>query len=127
GGDAGLGGIPRPVVLGQVLDTDGKFGALVAVVAAALFWITLNLSNSRLGRAMKAIRSDATAAACLGADVRRIKINAFVISACYAALSGAMFAMYLGAVHPDSFSLSVLLNTLLMLFVGGVGSIWGAL
>lgn len=127
GGDAGLGGIPRPVVMGQALDTDGRFGALLAGVAAVLLWVTLNLSKSRLGRAMKAIRSDAVAAACLGADVKRIKINAFVISACYASLSGALFAMYFGAVHPDSFSLSVLLNSLLMLFVGGVGSIWGAL
>jgi branched-chain amino acid transport system permease protein len=126
GGDGGLGGIPRPVI-GTSLNTDLSFGAFAAICALILFWFTYSLSRSRVGRALRAIRSDATAAACLGVNVDRLKINAFVISACYASFGGSLFAMYNGAVHPDSFSLGTLLDLLLMMFIGGEGTIWGGL
>jgi ABC-type branched-subunit amino acid transport system ATPase component/ABC-type branched-subunit amino acid transport system permease subunit len=126
GGDGGLGGIPRPEI-GTRLNTDWSFGALAATCALILFWFTYSLSKSRVGRALRAIRSDATAAACLGVNVDRLRITAFVISACYASFGGSLFAMYNGAVHPDSFSLDALLDLLLMMFIGGEGTIWGAL
>ncbi len=126
GGDGGLGGIPRPVI-GTSLNTDLSFGAFAASCAVVLFWFTYNLSRSRVGRALRAIRSDATAAACLGVNVDQLKISAFVISACYASFGGSLFAMYNGAVHPDSFSLGALLDLLLMMFIGGEGTIWGGL
>jgi ABC-type branched-subunit amino acid transport system ATPase component/ABC-type branched-subunit amino acid transport system permease subunit len=126
GGDGGLGDIPRPVI-GTSLNTDLSFGAFAASCAVVLFWFTYNLSRSRVGRALRAIRSDATAAACLGVNVDQLKISAFVISACYASFGGSLFAMYNGAVHPDSFSLGALLDLLLMMFIGGEGTIWGGL
>jgi branched-chain amino acid transport system permease protein len=127
GGDAGLGGIPRPSINGFKLQSDLAFGCLAWACAIALFWLTLNLSNSRIGRALRATRSDAIGSACIGIDVDRLKTNAFVISSLYASLSGSLFAIYNGAVHPDSFSLSALLDVLLMLFFGGEGTIWGSL
>jgi branched-chain amino acid transport system permease protein len=126
GGDAGLGGIPRPVI-GTSLNTDFSFGAFAASCVLVLFWLTYSLSRSRVGRASRAIRSDPTAAACLGVNVDRLKIHSFVISACYASFGGSLFAMYNGAVHPDSFSLGALLDLLLMMFIGGEGTIWGGL
>jgi branched-chain amino acid transport system permease protein len=127
GGDAGLGGIPRPSIGGLRLGSDRSFGTLVWLLAALLFWCTLTLSRSRAGRALRAVRTEPVAAACLGIHVDRLKTNVFVLSAIYASLAGSLFAMYHGAVHPDSFSLGVLLNVLLMLFLGGEGSIWGGL
>jgi branched-chain amino acid transport system permease protein len=126
GGDGGLGGIPRPVI-GRSLDTDLTFGALTACCAALLFWFAYSLSRSRVGRALRAIRGDAVAASCLGINVDRLKTDVFVISACYASFAGSLFAMYNGAVHPDSFSLGTLLDVLLMLFFGGEGTLWGGL
>jgi branched-chain amino acid transport system ATP-binding protein/branched-chain amino acid transport system permease protein len=126
GGDGGLGGIPRPVI-GRSLDTDLTFGALTACCAAVLFWFAYSLSRSRVGRALRAIRGDAVAASCLGINVDRLKTDVFVISACYASFAGSLFAMYNGAVHPDSFSLGTLLDVLLMLFFGGEGTLWGGL
>ncbi len=127
GGDAGLGGISRPSIAGTQLSSDGSYGTLVWGVAAVLFWCTLTLSRSRAGRAMRALRTEPEAASCLGIQVDRLKTNVFVLSAMYASVAGALFAMYYGAVHPDSFNLGVLLNVLLMLFLGGEGAIWGAL
>jgi branched-chain amino acid transport system permease protein len=127
GGDAGLGGIPRPSISGFMLQSDLAFGCLAWACAIALFWLTLNLSDSRIGRALRATRSDAIGAACIGIDVDRLKTSVFVTSSLYASLSGSLFAMYNGAVHPDSFSLSALLDVLLMLFFGGEGTVWGSL
>jgi ABC-type branched-subunit amino acid transport system ATPase component/ABC-type branched-subunit amino acid transport system permease subunit len=126
GGDGGLGGIPRPIIGGS-LDNDLTFGTFAACCAIALFWLTYSLSRSRVGRALRAIRGDAVAASCLGINVDRLKTNTFVISACYASFAGSLFAMYNGAVHPDSFSLSTLLDLLLMMFLGGEGTLWGGL
>lgn len=127
GGDGGLGGIPRPSLGGLSLSSDWSFGALAWTLAVVLFWLTYNLSRSKVGRAARAIRSDELAASCLGVNVSRLKMNLFVISACFASLGGSLFAMYNGAVHPDSFSLATLLDLLLMMFFGGEGTIWGAL
>ncbi|MBV9066489.1 MAG: branched-chain amino acid ABC transporter ATP-binding protein/permease [Methylobacteriaceae bacterium] len=127
GGDAGLGGLPRPAVFGTELRTDFTFGALVWFIAVVLFWLSMNLTRSRVGRALRAIRSDEISAAAAGIDVGRLKVAAFSISAGYASISGSLFASYNGAVHPDSFSLSTLLDLLMMLFFGGEGTIWGAL
>jgi ABC-type branched-subunit amino acid transport system ATPase component/ABC-type branched-subunit amino acid transport system permease subunit len=127
GGDGGLGGIPRPQIGAVELNSDWSFGLLVWACAAVLFWGSYNLSCSKVGRAARAIRSDEIAAACLGINVPRVKMNLFVISAGFASLGGSLFATYNGAVHPDSFSLGTLLDLLLMLFFGGEGTIWGGL
>jgi branched-chain amino acid transport system permease protein len=125
GGDAGLGDIPR-VAIGT-LSPQMSLALVIWVTAALLFWFSLNLSSSRVGRALRAIRGDAVSAACCGVDVPRLRINLFALSAGYASISGSLFAAYNGAVHPDSFALSALLDVLLMLFFGGEGTIWGAL
>jgi branched-chain amino acid transport system ATP-binding protein/branched-chain amino acid transport system permease protein len=127
GGDGGLGGIPRPRVGAIALTSDWSFGILAWGCATILFWLTFSLSRSKVGRAARAIRSDEAAAACLGINVPRVKMNIFVISAEFASVGGSLFATYNGAVHPDTFSLSTLLDLLLMMFFGGEGTIWGGL
>jgi branched-chain amino acid transport system permease protein len=87
----------------------------------------VNLTRSRVGRALRAIRSDEVSAAASGVNVARLTINIFALSAAYASLAGSLFASYNNAVHPDSFSLAALLDLLMMLFFGGEGTIWGGL
>jgi branched-chain amino acid transport system permease protein len=125
GGEAGLGGIPRPVL--GLLSPDAEFGVIVWVVALVLFWLALNLAQSRVGRAMLAVRSDEVSAACSGVNVARLKTNIFAVSAGFASISGSLFGAFNGAVHPHTFSLQALLDVLLMLFFGGEGTIWGGL
>ncbi len=127
GGDAGLGGIPKPSLGGYVFQSETAFGLLTWAIALALFWFAMNLTRSRVGRALRAIRSDEVSAACAGTHVSRLKMNMFALSAAYASIAGSLFAGYHGSVHPDSFSLAALLDVLLMLFFGGEGTIWGAL
>jgi branched-chain amino acid transport system permease protein len=127
GGDAGLGGVPRPRLGGIPLTSELAYGALVWVIAFALFWAALNLARSRVGRALRAIRGDEVSAAASGIHVMRLKANVLGLSAAYASVAGSLFAAYFGAVHPESFSLSALLELLLMLFLGGEGTIWGGL
>jgi branched-chain amino acid transport system permease protein len=127
GGDAGLGGISRPGIGGTTLASDLQFGALVWMIAAVLLWYALSLAHSRAGRALKAMRSDAIAVGCLGVDEARLRTNIFVLSAGFASIAGALYASYFGAVHPESFNLGVQVDVLLMLFLGGYGSIWGGL
>lgn len=127
GGDAGLGGIPRPRLGGIPLTSELAYGALVWVIAFALFWAALNLARSRIGRALRAIRGDEVSAAASGIHVTRLKANVLAVSAGYASVAGSLFATYIGAVHPESFSLTALLEVLLMLFLGGEGTIWGGL
>jgi branched-chain amino acid transport system permease protein len=127
GGDAGLGGVPRPSFLGVSLSSQMAFAVFVWGMALVLFWFALNVSRSRVGRALRAIRSDEVSAAANGISVMRLKANVFAVSAAYASIAGSLFAIYFGAVHPESFSLSALLDMLLMLFLGGEGTIWGGL
>lgn len=127
GGDGGLGGIPRPYFGAIALTSDWSFGILAWGCTAVLFWLTYSLSRSKVGRAARAIRSDEVAAACLGVNVARVKMNVFVISAGFASIGGSLFATYNGAVHPDTFSLTTLLDLLLMMFFGGEGTMWGGL
>jgi branched-chain amino acid transport system permease protein len=127
GGDAGLGNVPRPDLFGVELRTHAQFGALVWLIAAALFWVSINLTRSRVGRALSAIRGDEVSAAASGVNVGRLKINVLALSAAYASLSGSLFASYNNTVHPESFSLAALLDLLMMLFFGGEGTIWGGL
>jgi branched-chain amino acid transport system permease protein len=127
GGDAGLGGVPRPRLGGIPLTSELAYGTLVWVVAFALLWAALNLARSRVGRALRAIRSDEVSAAASGIHVTRLKANVFAVSVGYASVAGSLFAAYFGAVHPENFSLSALLEILLMLFLGGEGTIWGGL
>ena len=127
GGDAGLGGVPRPWVAGTPLGSDPAYGTLVWVIAFTLFWAALNIARSRIGRALRAIRSDEVSAATCGIRIMRLKTTLFTVSVGYASVAGSLFAAYFGAVHPDSFSLATLLEVLLMLFLGGEGTIWGGL
>ncbi len=127
GGDAGLGNIPRPFIFGAEFKSNLQFGTLVWITAAILFWLSMNITRSRVGRALRAIRSDEISAASSGVNVARLKVNVFALSAAYASLSGSLFASYNNAVHPESFSLGALLDLLMMLFFGGEGTIWGGL
>jgi len=125
GGDAGLGDVPQ-ARMGELSPTL-SLAIIIWGTTLALFWLAMNLAQSRVGRALRAIRSDEVSAACSCIPVARLKTNIFALSAGYASVSGSLFAAYNGVVHPDSFSLSALLDVLLMLFFGGEGTIWGGL
>ena len=127
GGPSGFGNIPPVRFFGFELDTDFKYFVFVWAVAAFILFFSLNIINSRIGRALKAVHKDERTAATIGINTSRLKLVIFVLGAGYASIAGFLYAHYVTFLSPGSFGLgfSVLLVT--MVAVGGMDSIWGAL
>ena len=127
GGPSGLSGIPPLRVGGISFDTDLKFYYLVWTFSLIALTLCLNLVRTGVGRGLAALAQDEVAASCLGVDVRRDKVRVFVLSAVLASVAGSLYAHYFGHVNPDAFSIFKSLDLVVMVVVGGMGSIWGTL
>jgi branched-chain amino acid transport system permease protein len=127
GGPAGLSGIPSLWVLGWPVNSDLKFHYLVWTFVLVGLTLCLNLVRSGVGRGLAALAEDEEAAATLGVDVKRAKIRVFVLSAVFASVAGSLYAHYFGYINPDAFSIFHSLDLVIMVVVGGMGSIWGTL
>ena len=100
---------------------------LVLILTIALVVILLGGVRSGFGRALKAIRTDQTAAAALNIDVARYKVAAFSISAALASLSGSLYAFFFHYLSPEMVSTSRSLEMITMLVIGGEGTLVGSL
>lgn len=125
GGPSGFVGIPRFNVLGYEFYSDLSYYYLVAGCLTVVLIISLNLINSRAGRALKAIHSSENAARVMGINVHRYKLFIFVLSAVFAALAGGLYAHYLSFVAPSSFGFHASLQLIVMSILGGMSSVWG--
>ena len=114
-GGAGLSGIPR------LSNIWWAFGFMVLTVAAV--W---RIKFSSLGRAMMATRENDLAAECTGIDTVRIRMLAFVIGAFFAAVAGALMAHLISVVTPRTYSIVLAFNLVVMIVIGGSGSIVGS-
>ncbi len=94
------------------------FALLAAYVASAL-------QDSRIGRAWMAMREDESVAEAMGVNTVAAKLWAFVIGAMLASLAGALFGVKVGSVFPNSFNVIVSFTVLIIIIVGGMGSIPG--
>jgi branched-chain amino acid transport system permease protein len=127
-GDQGLSVflLPAPAALGPAFPFE-RWQAWLALAAAVLTMLLLaNLNRSRFGRTLRAVRDDEVAARLAGTPVARTRVLAFVVSAACAGLAGAMFAILAQSVSPSAFALTLSLNLLLAVVVGGLGSLAGA-
>lgn len=97
------------------------------IVAMALFWIVFNLLRGRSGRAMMAIRDHAMAAGTMGIDTALYKTMTFGVSAAITGMAGALSAITVAYVAPDSFTLQLSISFLVGLVVGGIASLPGCL
>ncbi|WP_116450577.1 branched-chain amino acid ABC transporter permease [Blastococcus litoris] len=100
---------------------------LFLVLTLAACWLAANLRSSRTGRAWANVRDSETAAAAMGIGVGRHKASAFVVSSGYAGLAGALLALAYGRLAPDVFTLTVSVDFLVMIVIGGLGSVGGAM
>jgi len=127
GGPSGLVGIPLLELGGITFDDDRSFFCLVWICVLAALALSLNLVNSRVGRALKAVHGNDMAAQSLGVDASLYKLQVFIISAALAALAGSLYAHYLTFISPSSFNLMFSIRLVMMVVIGGMGSLWGAL
>ncbi|HEY0425827.1 MAG TPA: branched-chain amino acid ABC transporter permease [Rhodopila sp.] len=97
------------------------------IVAILLFWLVFNLLRGRSGRALMAIRDHAMAASTMGIGLARYKTIAFGISAGITGIAGALSAITVAYVAPDSFTLQLSISFLVGLVVGGIASLPGCL
>lgn len=114
-GAMGITGIPRYTNLWW------SIGALVVFTYAAG-----RLKNSSFGRALRAIKEDELAAQSMGVNVFRLKLMAFIFSALCAGVAGGLYPTLVGSVSPDPFRFLLTFYLLLIIVLGGLGSITGA-
>jgi branched-chain amino acid transport system permease protein len=98
-------------------------GLLLVAVSA---WFARNVLRHRPGRALEAIRDSEVAAAVMGVNVPGYRAAAFTISSAYAGLAGVFLALAFGRIVPESFNFLYSLDFLVMIVLGGLGSIGGA-
>ena len=96
------------------------------VIAAVAVWYGRNLVRSRPGRALATVRDSEVAAAVMGVDVVRYKAAAFTVSSMYAGLGGVLIALAFGRIVPESFGFVLSIDFLVMIVIGGAGSVGGA-
>jgi len=127
GGPSGFGDIPHFGFFGHAIDsTKGYFYLIWGIVALVMFF-SINLIQSRTGRALRAIHDSETACNAMGLNVTAIKIKVFILSAVYASLAGSLYAHYVTFISPSSFSLFYSILVLMMVIVGGISNLWGAI
>jgi branched-chain amino acid transport system permease protein len=126
GGRQGLF-VSRPSVLGVELESDFGYYYLLLAIFLLIAWMTGNFAKSHTGRSLVALRMSPVAAQCCGIPRAKHIIIAFVISAFYTGISGALYGHLLGHLSTETFSLAVSLSFLTMAVIGGLHSRAGAL
>jgi branched-chain amino acid transport system permease protein len=101
------------------------FSVYVVVILCVV--LHANLIRSRHGRALLAVRDDEIAAESLGVPTTRYKVQAFVIGAFFAGLAGGLFGHYLMYLHTNSFTFIKSIEVVIMVVLGGMGSITGSI
>jgi branched-chain amino acid transport system permease protein len=127
GGPPGITNIPRPDLgFFRVRNATQLYWVIVATAILGT-WVTQRLGDSRIGRAWTYTREDEIAAEATGVDTVRMKLLAFALGAALAGVSGAFFATKMTMVAPESFTWWESLVVLIIVVLGGMGSIPGVI
>jgi branched-chain amino acid transport system permease protein len=124
GGIRGLNVAPASIA-GFRLDTDERMYFLILGAAVVHFLLASNLRRSRWGRAFVAVRDRDVAAEIVGVNLFRTKILAFMVSSYYAGIAGGLWVYFTKVVTPENFQLSLSIQFLAIVIVGGLGSVKG--
>src|SRR3982751_3105395 len=125
GGVQGITIIKPDAPFGLPLNSDQWLYVFTVIVAIVMYVCATNLVSSRTGRALIAIRDHPVAASAMGINVSLYKSLTFGVSALYTGVAGALGAIAIGFVAPDSFTFTLAIALFVGLVVGGVGSIPG--
>ncbi len=125
GGAIGLIGIPKLKVAGSY-PAGATYAAVVWGFVVVVALVSLALVGSRAGRALRAIAASERDAAAAGVAVGAYKLRLFVLSAGYAGLAGGLYSYQLHYLSPDSFPVLISVQFVVMIAIGGMGSVYGA-
>ncbi|MGA1792029.1 MAG: branched-chain amino acid ABC transporter permease [bacterium] len=126
GGPSGMTSIPRLSVYGFTLNTDLRFYCFVWGIVLVSIIISINIVNSRVGRALLAIHGSESAALAVGINVASYKVQVFVLSAVFASIAGSLYAHFVTFISPSSFGFMQSIMLVTMVVIGGMSDIWGA-
>ena len=127
GGPSGFSDIPGIAIWGFAFDNELRYYILVWSLVLLVLIFSLNVIHSRIGRALRSLHDSEVAADAMGVETAKYKIIIFVLSAVYASVAGSLYTHYVGFLSPSSFDLFLSIKLVMMVVVGGMHSIWGAL
>lgn len=122
-------GVPYPAAKlgGFELNTPMRWYFFLLPVLVLVFWGLRNTLRTREGQALMAMRDHELAATSMGADVRILRLKAFMLSSAIASFAGALYAYYLTNVTSETFGIGFAIQFIAMIIVGGMGSLGGSL
>jgi branched-chain amino acid transport system permease protein len=125
-GAAGMNGVQAPRLFGQSFGVSATPYYYVAIALVIfLIFVSMRLRDSRIGRAWMAIREDEIAASTMGVNLVSLKLLAFGIGAGFAGFTGVFYVAKLQTATPEMFGFPVSTMVLVMVVLGGMGSVWG--
>lgn len=119
--------LPAATLLGMEITSDRDFFMVIYACLAGITLVTVNLMRTRFGRAFIAIRDNDRAAEGMGIPIFPYKLLSFAISSFYAGFAGALWAFYSISITTEPFNLSLSVEYIAMVIIGGLGSIPGAI
>jgi len=117
--------VSAPNIGGMVFNDQQSMFYIIIPIACLTIFLIRNLSRSRIGRALFAIRDNDIAAETMGVNLIRYKLLAFFICSFYAGVAGSLWAHWMRAISPDQFNLMESIWYLGMIIIGGMGSVIG--
>lgn len=125
GGPSGIRAIPGFNLFGLEIKGAHAYLYLFLAIAFVLLMVTLYVTNSKWGRAIKAVSNNELAVEACGIKLSTVKVFAFTLCCVYASIGGALYAHLIGYISPSDFTMKVTIKYLMMLMVGGIGSTSG--
>ncbi|WP_323192197.1 branched-chain amino acid ABC transporter permease [Halostella sp. PRR32] len=125
GGDNGIYGIALYELIGIDLSDRINYYFLTLLLVALSLAFLVRLANSPFGRVLQGIRENEERVAFIGYDVRRYKVVGFAISGGFAGLAGGLYVPFQSLAHPQFLHWTVSGELVVMLLLGGMGTLWG--
>jgi len=125
GGPTGVRNIPGFNFFGYDIKTARSYYYFLFLITIFLTFVALRIINSKWGRAIKAVRDNELAVEACGIKLSTIKIFAFTLCCIYGCIGGAMYGHLIGYINPTDFAFDTSIRYLMMLMIGGIGSIPG--
>lgn len=125
GGATGLKDIPSFSLFGISFESQVGYYYVVWAVVVLVVFTSLSVVRSPFGKTLIAIHSDETAARTFGIDCAQYKTRVYMLSAFFASIAGSLFAHAMNFIAPEAFGVLTSINILVMLFLGGTGTIYG--
>jgi branched-chain amino acid transport system permease protein len=118
--------VKRAFIGSLVFDSDKKLFYLILFFNVSLLILAINLIKTKTGRALMAMRDSEPAAQTVGINLSKYKTVVFSISALYTGIAGSLFSYLVTFISPDVFDITLSINFITMIIVGGMGSIAGS-